>query len=132
MIYKSKIFLIVFLTIILLVSLTNYCLAANKKVDYVNMTEQARNAFGHEDGDADESARNVVGAIIVFVRVIGVGVTIIMLTVLAIKYMTSAPSDKAEIKKHAIIYIIGVLLFFSAIEIVSLIRQFVIKNFKVS
>ena len=43
---------------------------------------------------------------------------------LAIKYMTSAPGDKAEIKKHAIVYIVGACMAFGATGVVEIIKTF--------
>lgn len=59
-----------------------------------------------------------------------VGVGVIMLIVLAIKYMMSAPSDKAEIKKHATVYIVGAIMAFGATGIVTLIKNFTESTFK--
>lgn len=53
-----------------------------------------------------------------------VGVGVIMLIVLAIKYMMAAPNDKAEIKKHATVYIVGAIMAFGATGIVTLIKSF--------
>ena len=57
-------------------------------------------------------------------QVIALGVGLVMLIVLAIKYMSSSPSDKAEIKKHAAIYIVGAVMAFSASGIAGIIKQF--------
>lgn len=67
---------------------------------------------------------NVVGAILTIVQVIGVGVAIIMLIVLAIKYISAAPGDKAEIKKHAVVYVVGAIVLFAASGILGIIRNF--------
>ena len=49
---------------------------------------------------ASTSTQNVVGAALQVARIVAVGVALIMLTVLAMKYMYSAPSDRKEIKKY--------------------------------
>lgn len=59
-----------------------------------------------------------------------VGVGVIMLLVLAIKYMMAAPSDKAEIKKHATVYIVGAIMAFGATGIVTLIKEFAESSLK--
>ena len=51
--------------------------------------------------------KNMVMTIIGIAQVIAIGVAVIMLMVLAIKYMSAAPGDKAEIKKHAVVYVVG-------------------------
>ena len=65
-----------------------------------------------------------LGAALVVVQVVGVGVAVIMLVVLAIKYISAAPSDKAEIKKHAVVYVVGAIVLFAASGILGLIRRF--------
>ena len=65
-----------------------------------------------------------LGSALVVVQVVGVGVAVIMLIVLAIKYISAAPSDKAEIKKHAVVYVVGAIVLFAASGILGLIRRF--------
>lgn len=62
------------------------------------------------------SGKNIIG----IAQVIGVGVAVTMLIVLAISYMVAAPSDKAEIKKHAVVYVVGAIFIFATSAIVSL------------
>ena len=83
----------------------------------------------HFDGKNDKSgasssAQNIIGALISIVQVIGVGVAIIMLIVLAIKYISAAPGDKAEIKKHAVVYVVGAIVLFAATGILQIIKSF--------
>ena len=47
-----------------------------------------------------------------------------MLIVLAIKYISAAPGDKAEIKKHAVVYVVGAVILFAATGILQIIRTF--------
>ena len=47
-----------------------------------------------------------------------------MLIVLAIKYISAAPSDKAEIKKHAVVYVVGAIVLFAASGILQIIKNF--------
>ena len=71
-----------------------------------------------------KTARNIAGEILAVVQVIGAAVAVIMLIILAIKYISAAPNDKAEIKKHAVVYIIGALVLFAASGILGIIRGF--------
>lgn len=64
----------------------------------------------------------ITGSILGIVQTIGMAVAIIMLVVLAIKYISAAPNDKAEIKKHAVVYIVGAIVLFAASGIVGLIK----------
>ena len=47
---------------------------------------------------------------------------VIMLIVLAIKYVSAAPSEKADIKKSAIVYVIGAVLLFAATGVLQLVK----------
>ncbi len=77
-----------------------------------------------EHGKTAEVAESITGQILGVVQVIGVAVAVIMLIVLAIKYISAAPNDKAEIKKHAVVYVVGAVVLFAASGIIGLIRGF--------
>lgn len=73
---------------------------------------------------ASGSVTKIVGSIINIAQIVGTGVAIIMLIVLAIKYISAAPGDKAEIKKHAVVYIVGAIVLFAASGILGIIKNF--------
>ncbi len=79
-------------------------------------------------GDAQSSVTKVIGAIITIARVIGTGVAVIMLIVLAIKYISAAPSEKAEIKKTVTIYVVGAVVLFSASALLGIVQNFAENN----
>lgn len=83
-----------------------------------------------DNSGASTSFSNIIGAIINIVQVIGMGVAIIMLVVMAIKYISAAPSEKAEIKKSATVYIIGAIVLFAASGILGIIKNFATSNVK--
>lgn len=62
----------------------------------------------------------VGNTILSILQTIGAGVAIIATLVLAMKYMYSAPEDKATIKKQLIPFIIGGVLVFGATSLVKL------------
>lgn len=79
----------------------------------------------HNDStSASEKVSNMSTTIIVTVRLIGTCVAVVMLLVLAMKYMFAAPGDKADIKKSAIPYVIGAVVLFSVVGILGIIDQF--------
>lgn len=80
--------------------------------------------FTSSDTGLNDSIRNIIGAILNVTRIIATGVAIIMLTVLAMKYMMSAPNDRADIKKHAVVYIVGAVILFAGTGILTIIKQF--------
>ncbi len=76
------------------------------------------------DDGAVSYVKNPMGVIIGIFQVVAVGIGSIMLVVLAIKYMAAAPGDKAEIKKHAVVYIVGACMAFASSGIVRIIQIF--------
>lgn len=73
---------------------------------------------------ASEKISKVITTMVVAVKVAAVAIAIIMLLVLAMKYMMAAPGEKAEIKKHAVVYVIGAVVLFGVTGILSLIEKF--------
>ncbi len=66
----------------------------------------------------------IMNIILGITQVIGIAIAVIMLIVLAIKYISAAPGDKAEIKKHAVVYIVGAVVLFGASGLLGIIRTF--------
>jgi hypothetical protein len=77
-----------------------------------------------DNSGATTSVGNILGALISIIQVVGMGVAIIMLVVMAIKYISAAPSEKAEIKKSATVYIVGAIVLFAASGILGIIKNF--------
>ena len=75
-------------------------------------------------GGAENSVQNIIGAILTIVQYIGVGVAVIMLIVLAIKYISASPEGKGEIKKTATVYIVGAIILFAASALLQIIKAF--------
>ena len=94
---------------------------ANANLD--EMFTKARDESG-----ASEAAGKMIGMIINIAQVIGTGVAIIMLIVLAIKYIAASPEGKAEIKKNATVYIVGAVILFAASGILAIVRRFAVKS----
>ena len=66
----------------------------------------------------------MLSTVLSVVRYVGVGIAIIMLIVLAIKYMSTAPEAKAEMQKTLLPYFIGAVVLFAATSFVDIIRTF--------
>lgn len=80
------------------------------------------------DATADDSVTSSIstisGAVITIARVICAAVAVAMLAILGMKYMSAAPSEKADIKKHAVVYIVGAIVMFACTGILGIIQQF--------
>lgn len=77
-----------------------------------------------DDANVGNTISKVIGTIIFVCQLVGMGVAIIMLLVIAIKYIAASPNDKAEIKKHLVVYIVGAVLLFAASGILQLIKTY--------
>lgn len=73
--------------------------------------------------NATKTATSIVTNLIIIFRIVGVTAAILMLLVVAMKYMTSAPSEKAEIKKSAVVYIVGAVILFAVTGILGIISN---------
>lgn len=58
-----------------------------------------------------------------YIKVIGTFISVGVLMFLGIKYMTASANEKADVKKSIIPYIIGVIVFLLALNIVPLIAK---------
>jgi len=76
-----------------------------------------------KDNPLADKTQSIGGVLLGIAQVIGVAVAIIMLIVLAIKYISAAPNDKAEIKKHLVVYVVGAVVLFGASGILGILRQ---------
>ena len=79
---------------------------------------------GDVSGEAAIRAGKISSSALNVIQVIGIAVAVIMLMVLGIKYMVASASDRADIKKHAIIYVTGAILLFGASGFVEIIKKF--------
>lgn len=66
---------------------------------------------------------NLAGGVIYVIQIIAFAAGVIMLMFLGIKFVTASPEGKAEIKKSAIIYLVGAVLLFAAGGVLSLVRS---------
>lgn len=72
-----------------------------------------------------DTAINSIGAtVITIIRVVSVAIAIVMLLVIGMRYMISAPGDRADIKKHAVAYVIGAFMLFGVSGILTILSEF--------
>ncbi|MDO5556324.1 MAG: pilin [Clostridia bacterium] len=109
----KKIILILLLIILILLILNKTVLA--EIID--------PNEYKPKDLDTRDASRiaNMTGSILATIRNIGVISSVIVLSVIGLKYMLGSLEERAEYKEHMIPYIIGCLLLASATTIPSLV-----------
>lgn len=67
---------------------------------------------------------NAAETTISVLRIAGVTIAVVMLLAVAMKYMLSSAGDRADIKKHAIAYVVGAVVLFGATNIIAAIISF--------
>lgn len=116
--------IILFFVIIMSVLLPNISNAAYDMMKNVNAIVDASETDVSGAKAAITSTKRIAGAVITITRIVAAGIAIIMISVLAMKYMTAAPSEKADIKKHAIPFVVGAIIMFSVSGILGIIQKF--------
>ncbi len=67
--------------------------------------------------------KTTVSNIIGIVQFICYAAAVVLIVILGVKFMTASPDGKAEIKKSAVIYVVGAVLVFAAGLILNLIKN---------
>ena len=73
------------------------------------------------DTEAAKTVNTVGQNVVGIIQVVGIAVSVGMLLFLGMKYVKAAPDEKANIKQSSVIYIIGAVVLFAAVNIVKLI-----------
>lgn len=73
---------------------------------------------------------SVIGPVLSAVRIIATGIAVIMITFLGIKYMSAAPSEKANIKNQLITFTIGAIVVVGTTTLLGIIKDFATGVFK--
>ncbi len=118
-----KMLSILLIAILVIASVFTIVIAGEQSFTANNVSPRKMYDNAKDSTGASSAANTIIGTIITVVQVIGVGVAIIMLIVLAIKYISAAPGDKAEIKKHAVVYVVGAIVLFAASGILGIIKN---------
>lgn len=117
--------LLMVLMVVTMLSMPVLATADVDTTDYSDLTQ-----FDNKSKDKQTAGvfQGFIATAINLVQVVGMAVAIIMLIVMAIKYISAAPSEKAEIKKSATIYIVGAIVLFAATGILQVVKNFASAN----
>ena len=74
---------------------------------------------GYANTGLSATVRNIIG----IVQFICYAAAVILLVMLGIKFMTASPDGKAEVKKSAVIYVVGAILVFATGLLLNLIKN---------
>lgn len=83
--------------------------------------------FDAVSGKAPEVAKlanTAAGTVASILRIAGVGIAVVMLLTIAMKYMISSAGDRADLKKHAVAYVVGAVVLFGATNIIAALIDF--------
>ena len=72
-----------------------------------------------ESADTSSGIASTINDVIGLLQIAGTGIALIVMTMLGIKYMLASPSDKADVKKQIMPILIGCVLLFGAVMIVT-------------
>lgn len=64
-----------------------------------------------------ETERSVIGHLLNWVRIIGTGIALIMLTYMSFRYFNTGPTGRGEIKQRMTHFVIGAVAFIGASNI---------------
>ena len=112
------------MVVLIIFALLFAILNCNEVFAYDMMATIQAQADATADDSVTKSVTNISGAVITIARVICAAVAVAMLAILGMKYMSAAPSEKADIKKHAVVYIVGAVVMFACTGILGIIQQF--------
>lgn len=116
----KKVLLVIMLVTILL-NVFNTCMVA------ATAGEVLKSTYNGTIGSAQDSVQKlnkIIGSVLAAVRIVAIGIAIIMITYLGIKYMSAAPNEKAGIKNQLILFSLGVFCVVGAVKIFDFIKSY--------
>lgn len=109
--------------VLILIIVSIYNIAFSAGLDPIAAMDKLKG----EELDADAAVTGKLGKVIntaiAIIQVAGTGISIIMVTMLGIKYITAAPSDKADVKKQIAPMAIGAVILFASVNLVGIISK---------
>ena len=87
----------------------------------VNIVPQIKEIFTITAEEGENASELIGNKILGLIQVIGTFVAVGILMILGIKYMMGSAEEKASYKKSMVPYIVGAVLLFAAVNIVSMI-----------
>lgn len=128
-IFKLFIFLIILLSLV--VSLKSFAWDIDVNSAFSgggNPAEKDGIDIGMEE--TEDFSLNIISNFIVVFRVAGLGIAVIMLMSLGAKFIWGSVEQKAEVKKHLIVYVTGVATLIMAAFVLGIVQDFISGNLK--
>ena len=105
-------------------NMVGFATESGDTIEYGSVSSNSITENAKDNTGVAKSVKEIIQSILTITQVIGVGVAVIMLVVLAIKYISAAPSDKEKKKKQIDVYVVGAILLFAASGILEIIKRF--------
>ena len=115
---KTVLSFILILVISLFVGMTS--VYADAGVDNIIKSMNGTSAIKETSTGIGNTINNIIGLI----QLTGTGISVIVVTMLGIKYILASPSEKADVKKQIAPILIGCVLLFGAVNLVAIIADF--------
>lgn len=116
-----KLFILALIILAFVMALSNVSAVSRASDAIIGMYDGNSGELGDDDV---KGVKNVINNLIGIFQVVGVFLAVAMLMFLGIKYMSAAPGEKAEVKKHLSTYVIGAVVLFSASGILGILKGF--------
>ena len=115
----KKMILILFLIFTVLVVFNINSVYADDITDPTTVINSMSGAQASNMASADNNIGKIINTVIGLLQVAGTGISIIVVTVLGIKYLLASPSEKADTKKAILPIVIGCVLLFGAVNLMA-------------
>lgn len=116
----------ILLIILLLISIlcTNQVFAKEEATGIEGIKSAMKDVGSAPAGYEGSGTAKVINTVIGILQVAGTGISLIVISMLGIKYILASPSDKADVKKNIMPILIGCVLLFAAVQIIAVVENF--------
>lgn len=90
----------------------------------VSMSD-AETIMGQKDATINSKLTGFMEKAAGFAQIVAAGVATVMLLAISIKYMMASTEERADLKQHAVVYVLGVILLYAGVGIIEIIKNFV-------
>lgn len=120
---KKKILIVIFILFIIII-----CASQNS---YATIDSVINNMSGVQTAasGADTGIGKVINIIIGLMQIAGSGISLIVVTMMGIKYILASADEKADVKKQIIPIVIGCVLLFGAVNLMAALEEFSLSSF---
>lgn len=123
-VYMKKIVSILLIILLLTSILCTNQVLAGQAATGIEGIKGAMKTVGTPPDYSGTGTAKVINTIIGILQVVGTGISLIVISILGIKYILASPSEKADVKKNIMPILIGCVLLFAAVQIIGVIENF--------